>query len=96
MIVIFQLRISESWTINQNLFILTVAPKGSGKSHSTGAILSPFIKLEQEEKEQYDNKRRTSKRDENETGNGSGDCDQDEEENEMGFHKKTRMVDLVI
>ena len=32
-------------------------------------------------KEQYDNKRRTSKREENETGNGSGDCDQDEEEN---------------
>ena len=73
-----------------------MAPKGSGKSHSTGAILNPFIQLEKEEKEQYDNERRTSRSEENETGNGSGDCDLDEEENEMGFHRRTRMVDLVI
>ena len=42
--------VSDTWKVEQNVYILTVAPKGSGKSHSTSAILDPFIDLEDEEK----------------------------------------------
>ena len=42
--------VSDTWKVKQNVYILTVAPKGSGKSHSTSAILDPFIELEDEEK----------------------------------------------
>ena len=42
--------VSDTWKVKQNVYILTVAPKGSGKSHSTSAILDPFIDLEDEEK----------------------------------------------
>ena len=40
-----------------------MAPKGSGKSHSTGAILEPFINLEEEEKKSFNaNKKENKKR----------------------------------
>ena len=42
--------------------MLTVAPKGSGKSHSTGAILQPFIDLEEEEKRSFDAKKKENKK----------------------------------
>ena len=55
--------VSDTWKVKQNVYILTVAPKGSGKSHSTSAILEPFIDLEDEEKKSFnDNKKENEKR----------------------------------
>ena len=42
--------------------MLTLARRGSGKSHSTGAILQPFTNLEEEEKRSFDAKKKENKK----------------------------------
>ena len=61
--------------MKQNIYLLLIAPKGSGKTHASSAFLQPFVELEEKEKQFFDEqkKRKKAQKKTNKKRKASGD-----------------------
>ena len=83
-----EFRFTEDWPVQQNIFVLCVAPKGSGKTPSCKIFLDPVYAIESEEKAEYDAQKKRKRED---------DDTEDTKEDDYGkkFHQKTRLIETV-
>ena len=52
---LFQLALSKTWIVKQNLFLLLVAPRGAGKTPASQVFLGPLLDIEENEKREFHN-----------------------------------------
>ena len=84
------MRFTEDWPVQQNVYVLNVAPKGSGKSHVNKIFLDPLTEIEKEEKAVFDAQRKRKRgREEGEEEEG------DEDDYAKKFHEKTRIIENI-
>ena len=85
-----QMKFTKDWSVQQNVFVLNIAPKGSGKTHVNKVFLDPLTEIEKEDKELFDAQRKRKRGREEEEGEESN-----EDEYAKKFHEKTRIIENV-
>ena len=71
---------TEDWDVKQNIFILVIAPKGSGKTPTSKTFLGPLIDLEKEEKKSFDEQKKSKGKRKNKRKRQNDDEEQIDEE----------------
>ena len=98
----FQLSLSKTWNVKQNLFILLVAPRGAGKTPASQVFLAPLLRMEEEEKSAYDAdtvKHRKKRKIDSNVSPCAAEADyvqtmvEDNSSERNLFHKKTRVIE---
>lgn len=84
------MQFTKLWSVQQNVFILNIAPRGSGKKHVNKVFLDPLTEIEKEDKKVFDAQRKRKRgREEGEEEEG------EEDEFSRKFHEKTRIIENV-
>ena len=101
------MKLSNSWIVKTNVFILLVAPSGKGKSPSNQVFMSTLLKIEEEERKSFDAQQKESMKRRKEAKLGNRDsgvvedtedveedetCDKFDMEKRL-FNKKTRIIE---
>ena len=84
------MKFTEDWSVQQNLYVLNIAPKGSGKTHVNKIFLDPLTEIEKEDKEVFDAQRKRKRVRDEEDGEEIS-----EDEYAKKFHEKTRVIENV-
>ena len=99
---LFQLALSKTWIVKQNLFLLLVAPRGAGKTPASQVFLGPLLDIEENEKREFDNVNAKNRK-KRKVDASSNPCaveaeivqnlTEDNSSERNLFHKKTRIIE---